>query len=66
MKRDILATITFLTTGLLFYLVQTDGRADARATPEFGCDAAETVWVENTISETESPVLLDEGTLRDS
>jgi len=65
-KKDILAAITFLATGLLFYVVQTDVKADARFSPGVGCDAAERVLVEKSMPEPEIPVVFDEGVPKDS
>jgi hypothetical protein len=66
-KKDILAAITFLATGLLFYVTRTDTRADECFTSSMGCDAAETVWVEKAAPEHASPITLDSsGLTRDS
>jgi hypothetical protein len=65
-KKDILAAITFLATGLLFYVIQADGKADEHFSSAVGCDAAETVFVGQTAPEKEVPVILDSGVTRDS
>ncbi len=68
MKKDILAAITFLATGLLFYVVHDEGRAREHASPSLGCGAAETVYVEQSTvkANRELPVILDGGLMRDS
>ncbi len=52
-KRDILAAAIFLATGLLFYLVRSEGSYDEARSPSQECPAAvETVLVdEGTIPE---------------
>ena len=66
MKKDILAAIIFLTTGLLFYAVQTAGKADALRSSGGGCDAAETVAVTKAKSESEKALNLKDWTTRAS
>jgi hypothetical protein len=66
-KKDILAAITFLATGLLFYVIQTGGQPDEYFTSSVGCDAAETVWVKKAAPEATPPITLDSsGQTRDS
>jgi hypothetical protein len=67
-KKDILAAITFLATGLLFYVVHDEGKAREHAAPSMGCDAAETVYVEQSTvkASSELPIILDGGLMRDS
>ena len=66
MKKDIFAAIIFLTTALLFYVVQTDGKADFFLSSGVGCDAAETVVVTKGKSESETAPTLKDWTTRDS
>ena len=67
MKKDILAAITFLATGFLFYVTQTGGQSDEYFTSSVGCDAPETVWVNKAAPEAPPPVTLDSsGQTRDS
>ena len=66
MKKDILAAITFLATGILFYVIHTDGKVDEQFSTGVGCDAPETVLVEQTAPERELPVVLGGGVIRDS
>ena len=67
MKKDILAAITFIATGLLFYVIQTGGRADEFFPSGVGCDTAETVWVEEAAPEGEPQITLDSsGLTKDS
>ena len=67
-KKDILAAITFLATGLLFYVVHDGGRAHEQASPSVGCGAAETVYVEQSTirANEELPIISDGGLMRDS
>jgi len=65
-KKDILAAITFLATGLLFYAIQTGSRADDRFTYGPKCDSAETVLVETAAPDAEPSIILDGGVTRDS
>jgi hypothetical protein len=66
-KKDILAAITFLATGLLFYVTRTDTRADEYFSSSMGCDAAETVWVKKAAPVHAPPITLDSsGLTRDS
>ncbi|MGD8362646.1 MAG: hypothetical protein PVJ04_14555 [Gemmatimonadota bacterium] len=68
MKKDILAAITFLATGLLFYVVHDGAKAHEHASPSVGCGAAETVYVEKSTvrASGELPVILDGALMRDS
>lgn len=43
MKKDILAAFTFIATGFLFYVVQTEGPMD-RFFSDGECGVVETVW----------------------
>ena len=43
LKKDILATITFLATGLLFLVAQMDGKSEARVSQEADCVVSETL-----------------------
>jgi len=45
-KKDILAAITFLTTGLLFYLVQVEGAPQQGPSAGDECRVMETIAVE--------------------
>lgn len=66
-KKDILAAITFLATGLLFYVVQTGSQADELFNRGVDCDAPETVWVKKAAPEVEPQITLDSNeTTRDS
>lgn len=51
MKKDILAAITFLTTGLLFYLVQADGAPRTTLSSGDECGVVETIAVEEGVPE---------------
>jgi hypothetical protein len=65
-KKDILAAITFLMTGLLFYMVQTDSKVNQLLSFEMECEAASTVVVSKNMPEAPSEFIIqDEGT-RDS
>ncbi len=66
MKKDIFAAIIFLTTGFLFYVVQTDSKADSLLSSGVGCNAAETVVVTKAKSESEKTATLRDWTTRDS
>ena len=66
MKKDILAAIIFLATGLLFYVVQADGKADEHLSSGVDCGAAETVSLEKSAPQGELPIVLDSGVTRDS
>lgn len=66
-KKDILAAVTFLATGLLFYVVQTENQADELFNRGVDCDAAETVWVKEAAPNLEPQITLDSsGLTRDS
>jgi hypothetical protein len=66
-KKDALAAITFLVTGLLFFAAQVGERVDERSSSPFGdCSAPETVWVEATEPQAEAPVILETPKTRDS
>jgi hypothetical protein len=67
-KKDILAAITFLATGLLFYVVHDGGRAHEHASPSVGCGGAETVYVEQSTmrANKELPIISDGALMRDS
>jgi len=65
-KKDILAAITFLMTGLIFYVVQTDSKVDELLSSGIECEAAGTVVVGENTSKAEMDLTFqDEGT-RDS
>lgn len=65
-KKDILAAITFLMTGLIFYVVQTDSKVDELLSSGIECEAAETIVVRENTSKAEMDFTFqDEGT-RDS
>jgi hypothetical protein len=65
-KKDILAAITFLMTGLLFYMVQTDSKVNPLLSFEMECEAESTVVVSKNMPEAPSELIIqDEGT-RDS
>ena len=66
LKKDILAALTFVLTGLLFYVVQSDSRMERFISSEVECDAAGAVLVSEKAPESLSEfTLTDEGT-RDS
>lgn len=48
MKRDVVAAITFLMTGLLFYLARADTPAQNDLSSESGCGNTEAVMVGGT------------------
>ncbi len=67
MKKDALAAITFLLTGLLFFAAQIGDPVRERPSSSFGdCSAPETVWVEATKPQPEAPTLLETPKTRDS
>lgn len=67
MKKDVLAAITFLVTGLLFFTAQIGDTVRERPSSSFGdCSAPETMWVEATEPQPEAPVLLETPKTRDS
>ena len=66
MKKDILAAITFIATGLLFYVIQTGQPSDEFFSSGATCDGAETVWVEKAPPDAEPTVILEDGVTRDS
>ena len=65
-KKDILAAITFLTTGLLFYLAQVDGIP--RQGPSAGdeCKVMGTIAVEKGAPETSAELHFNHPGTRDS
>lgn len=65
-KKDILAAITFITTGLLFYVVQSDHQAGRILPAQGNCGAAETVLVKQPSPEAKLPIFLDGGITKDS
>jgi hypothetical protein len=65
-KKDILAAITFLATGLLFYVVHADGKADKHLSSGIDCGAAETVSLEQSAPQGDLPIVFDGGVSRDS
>ena len=66
MKKDILAAITFLVTGLLFYMIQTGGTAEKLLSSEMECGSSETVLMGKTTPESPLSVSFDGGVTRDS
>ncbi len=66
MKKDILATATFLTTGVLFFLAHLSGPVETGLSPDDGCGVEETIVVNETAPETPPDLLLVEPRTRDS
>jgi len=66
-KKDILAAITFIATGLLFYVVRSDNQVDRVLSNVNDCGAAETVLIRHAVpAASEIPVLIDGGVIKDS
>jgi hypothetical protein len=65
-KKDVLAFLTFLTTAVLFYLVQVEGNVREAVTPHEECGAVETGWVTESTPVSMEEVLLENGKTRDS
>lgn len=61
-KRDVVAAITFLMTGLLFYLARVEGPTKNELSSESGCGNPEAVMVGD--SSIQAPVDLVIGSLR--
>ena len=55
MKKDIIAAITFLVTGILFFAVQTDGKTGELFSQRIECDMQEVVLVGEPRQRPKSP-----------
>ena len=66
MKKDIVAALTFLMTGLIFYVVQTDSKVDELISNGTECEAAGTVMIGESISETAMDLTFQAEAKRDS
>ena len=66
MKKDILATITFLTTAILFYLVQASGGPEKTISASDEPGVAETVLVIESAKETPEDLIPKGLRTRDS
>ena len=66
MKKDILAALTFLVTGLLFYVVQTGETGEGLQSMRDGCPTAEAVMVKQAPAEAPAVLILKKGSTRDS
>lgn len=65
-KKDIIAAITFIVTGLLFYAVQTDGKALELFSSGLECEMVTPVQVGETAPEIAPAEILELGITRDS
>ena len=65
-KKDIFAALTLLMTGLIFYVVQTDSKVDELISNGTECEAAGTVMVGESISETAMDLTFQGEATRDS
>ena len=65
-KKDVLAAITFLVTGFLFYVIHTDGKANSVYSTGLDCPTLERVLVGGSGPKAESPLLSHEKLTRDS
>ena len=66
MKKDIIAAITFLVTAVLFYAVQSDGKAGELFSQGSECEMHGAVLVKGTAPKADSPLILDSRIIRDS
>ncbi len=66
MKKDILAIITFVTTGLLFYLIQVEGPVGQSLTSHDGDGIAEEILQDGCDAKAPSGLVIKEGRTRDS
>ena len=66
MKKDIWAAITFLVTGLLFYLAQVGDTPTKAFSPDEECGVTETVVVEQSPPEASQSLFLTDPRSRDS
>ena len=66
MKKDILAALTFLATGLLFYVAQTEGAGNALLSADWVCPVTESVVVKKAAPEAPADFNLKDGVTRDS
>ena len=66
MKKDILAALTFLATGILFNVAQTEGAGNALSSSNWGCPVTETVVVNKAAPEAPAHFDLKDGGTRDS
>ncbi|MCJ7629659.1 MAG: hypothetical protein MUO50_14885, partial [Longimicrobiales bacterium] len=64
--KDILATATFLTTGVLFFLAHLSGPLETGFSPDDGCGVEETIVVKETASEMPPDLLFVEPRSKDS
>jgi hypothetical protein len=65
-KKDILAAITFLTTGVLIYLAQVDGAPQKVLSSDDECGVVETIVVEENSPETPKELVFRDPRTRDS
>jgi hypothetical protein len=65
-KKDIFAALTFLMTGLIFYVVQTDSKVDELISNGTECEAVGTVIAGESISETAMDLTFQGEATRDS
>ena len=65
-KKDIAAALTFLMTGLIFYVVQTDSKVDELISNGRECDATPTVMIGESTSETAMDITFKAEATRDS
>ena len=66
MKKDIIAAITFLVTGILIFAVRSDGRTGELFSQGSECDMHGAVLVGETTPDAETSVILDARITRDS
>ena len=66
MKKDIFAALTFLMTGLIFYVVQTDSKVDELISNGTECKAVGTVIAGESISETAMDLTFQGEATKDS
>ena len=65
-KKDILAAITFLMTGLLFYAVQTDSNVNELISTGMECEAPDMVTVGENVSEAAMDITFRAQVTKDS
>jgi len=65
-KKDIWAAVTFLTTGVLFYLAQVDGTPQKVLSSDDECGEVEAVVVEESAPEGPKEVFIRNSKTRDS
>lgn len=66
MKKDLIAAITFIMTGLLFYVVQTDSKVHEVISTGIECEAAGTVVVGESLSEAAMEITFQAEVIKDS